>query len=181
MSKIPLLIGVALVCLISGENLGQEGSAKSVLLEVVRTSWDVDRDETLVYLRVYSDGFAEAHPIRKVDFRNITFAKKQLSRDEFEALHTLLTDPGTSGLQPKYSRDWGNKDFGSKYHITIFRSSENQVVELTNFQPFLARKQGKPYPSQVEKIGCFVWKLRAEVSDEPLEKDWLGGCKKLGY
>jgi len=50
-----------------------------------------------------------------------------------------------------------------------------------NFDPFLARKQGKPYPKQLEKLGCSIWKLRAEVSAEPLEKDWLKGCSELGY
>ena len=29
-----------------------------VLLEVIRSSWDADRRETLIYLRIYSDGFA---------------------------------------------------------------------------------------------------------------------------
>jgi len=47
------------------------GQRRTILLEVVRNSWDVERSESLVYLRVYSDGFAEAHPMRRVDFRDI--------------------------------------------------------------------------------------------------------------
>lgn len=159
---------------------GQENPPRTVLLEVVRNSWDAQRNETLVYLRVYSDGLAEAHPMKKVDFRNVEFNKRQLSSGELAALSKLLTDPETMQLLPKYSSYWGNKDFGYKYEITISNSFRKQL-ELVNFQPFLARKEGKPYPRQLEKLGCSVWKLRAEVSGEPLEKDWLKGCSELGY
>jgi hypothetical protein len=159
----------------------QQSSPKTVLLEVLRTSWGAERTETLVYLRVYSDGFAEAHPMLKVDFRNLEPAKKQLPGKELEALKGLLTDPATKQLRSEYAGYWGNKDFGSKYEITISDSSQEQQIALLNFQPFLARKEGKPYPQQVEKLGCSIWKLRTEVSGEPLEKDWLAGCTKLGY
>jgi hypothetical protein len=159
---------------------GQQNPKRTVLFEVVRNSWDAQRQETLVYLRVYSDGFAEAHSMKKIDLRHVEFEKKQLSGDELAALSSLLADPDTAQLLPKYSSYWGNKDFGYKYEITISNSSRKQL-ELVNFQPFLARKEGKPYPKQLEKLGCSVWKLRAEVSSEPLEKDWLKGCSELGY
>ncbi len=158
----------------------KHGPSRTVLLEVVRSSWDVQRDETLVYLRVYSDGFAEGHPMRKVDFRNIQLQTKQLSNEEFEALRSILADPATAQLQPEYSRSWGNKDFGYNYMIAITGPPQKQI-KLVNYQPFLARKEGKAYPSQLERLGCSVWKLRAEVSGEPLEKDWLKGCAELGY
>lgn len=151
-----------------------------MLLEVVRNSWSVERDETLVYLRVYSDGLAEAHPMKKVDFRDIKLERKQLLGNELGALRALLADPATAQLQPKYSRYWGGKDFGFKYDVTS-KSPKKQVIKLVNFQPFLARKEGKPYPKQVETLGCTIWRLRAEVSGEPLEKDWLIGCAELGY
>jgi len=159
----------------------QQSSPRTVLLEVLRNSWDAQRNETLVYLRVYSDGFAEAHPMWKVDFRNLELAKKQLQGNELAALKSLLTDPATKQLKPEYAGYWGNKDFGFKYDITISDSSQEQHIALLNFQPFLARKEGKPYPQQVEKLGCSIWKLRTEVSGEPLEKDWLSGCAKLGH
>jgi len=70
---------VSLACaLVFAQEPAQQSSPRTVLLEVIRTSWDAQRNETLVYLRVYSDGFAEAHPMWKVDFRNIEFEKKQL-------------------------------------------------------------------------------------------------------
>jgi hypothetical protein len=154
--------------------------ARTVLLDVVRSSWDAERNETLVYLRVYSDGFAEVHPMRNVDFRDVRFITKQLSLDELGALKHLLSEPATMQLQPEYSRNWGNTDFGYKYAVTISGRSQKQV-ELVNFQPFLARKEGKPYPEQLERLGCSIWKLRAEVSGERLEKNWLQGCVELGY
>jgi hypothetical protein len=152
-----------------------------ILFEVVHNSWDVERDETLVYLRVYSNGFAEAHPMRKVDFRNIDLKHKQLSSEELTSLRNLLTDSATTTLEPKYSRNWGNKDFGYKFDITFSKNAEKKHLEFENFQPFLARKRGKPYPKQLEKLGCSIWKLRLEVTGEPLEKDWLRGCAELGY
>jgi hypothetical protein len=159
----------------------QQSSPKTVLLEVLRKSWDAQRNETLVYLRVYSDGLAEAHPMLKVDFRNLDLAKKHLAANEFESLKGLLADPATKQLKPEYAGYWGNKDFGFEYDITSSDLSQEQHIVLLNFQPFLARTKGKPYPQQVEKLGCLIWKLRTEVSGEPLEKDWLAGCTKLGY
>lgn len=155
-------------------------SERAPLLEVVRMSWTVERDETLLYLRVYSDGFAEADPMKQVDFRHLKLKEKQLSSDELAALTRFLADPETAHLLPEYSSFWGNKDFGYKYEITISDPSRKQI-QLVNFQPFLARKEGKPYPKQLERLGCFMWKLRVEVSGEPLEKDWLKGCAELGY
>jgi hypothetical protein len=130
---------------------------------------------------VYADGLAEVHPMKTVDFRNIGFKRKQLSRVEYADLKSLLTDLATEQLKPQYAAYWGNKDFGYKYDVTIFGPGREQSIDLENFQPFLAREKGKPYPEQVEKLGCAIWKLRAEVSNEPLEKDWLAGCTKLGY
>jgi len=119
--------------------------------------------------------------MKNVDFRHIEFKKKQLPKGELAALLGLLSDPGTLQLKPEYVRYWGNKDFGYKYEITISASSQKRAIELVNFQPFAARKKGKPYPKQLEKLGCRIWKLRAEVSGEPLEKNWLSGCAEFGY
>jgi hypothetical protein len=177
-----IVIMVSSACLVAfAQESTQQSPPRTVLLEVVRNSSDAQRNETLVYLRVYSDGFAEAHPMKNVDFRNVEFEKKQLSDNELAALRNLLNDPATGKLQPEYSRYWGNKDFGYKYDITIFGTSQEQHVALVNFQPFMALKEGKPYPQQVEKLSCLVWRLRREVSGEPLEKDWIAGCGKLGY
>lgn len=176
---------ISLIVLTSGllaaaRTVPKASSERTPLLEVVRMSWSVERDETLLYLRVYSDGFAEADPMKQVDFRDLKLKKKQLSSEELAALSSLLADTGTAQLLPEYSSFWGNKDFGYTYEITISGPSQKQL-KLVNFQPFLARKEGKPYPKQLEKLGCAVWKLRTEVSGEPLEKDWLKGCAELGY
>ncbi|HKV04949.1 MAG TPA: hypothetical protein VJO53_07570 [Candidatus Acidoferrales bacterium] len=176
---------LALIVLTSAFLVGAKTVPKAVaertpLLEVVRMSWTVERDETLLYLRVYSDGFAEADPMKQVDFRHLKLKERWLSSDELAWLTSLLADPETAKLLPEYSSSWGNKDFGYKYEITISVPSRKQL-QLVDFQPFLARKKGKPYPKQLEKLGCSVWKLRAEVSGEPLEKDWLKGCAELGY
>jgi hypothetical protein len=65
----------ALFMAISVPNLAvSQDSEKTQLLEVVVTTHDVSRTETLIYLRVFSDGLAEAHPTRRVDFRNCSQA-----------------------------------------------------------------------------------------------------------
>jgi hypothetical protein len=166
--------------LFSVQGASSQDSGRTLLLEVLRTSWDVGRDETLIYLRVYSDGFAEVHSMRKVDFRSIQFLSKQLPNDELSSLKKLLSDPAIDQLEPEYSRYWGNRDFGYKYDVAISNRSVKHI-QLENFQPFLARQKGKPYPKELEKLGCAIWKLRAEVSDEPLEHNWLKGCAGLGY
>jgi len=181
--QMPLSILVVVISIfptLALQSLPETASKKQILLDVIRQSSDIEREETLVYLRVYTDGLAEAHPMRKVDFRNLEMKRKQLPKAEFEVLSRLLSEPATSQLLPAYSRFWGNKDFGSKLQITISNRTQ-QKLELINFQPFLARKTGQPYPQQVEKVGCEIWKLRYEVSEERLEKDWLKGCSQLGY
>jgi hypothetical protein len=159
----------------------QPKPAHPILLEVIRKSWNVERNETLVYLRVYSDGLAEAHATRAVDFRNIVLRNKEISASELEDVRTLLIDPSTGALAKRYERYWGNKDFGYEYRVSNLASGKKQIIELENFQPFAARKQNKSYPPQLEKLGCLIWKIRAEVTGEPLEKDWLRGCVDLGY
>jgi hypothetical protein len=52
---------------------------------------------------------------------------------------------------------------------------------LENFQPFLARTKKKPYPAELERLGCLVWKLRTKVTGEPLERNYVAGCRGLGY
>jgi hypothetical protein len=175
-------VGIAVLgcMLLTVQGSPSQNPARTVLVEVLRNSWDVERDETLVYVRVYSDGFAEAHSMRKIDFRNIQFLSKQLPSEELASLTKLLSEPATGELAPEYSRYWGNKDFGYKYDIAISNAPAKHI-ELENFQPFLARQKGKPYPKQLEKLGCAIWKLRAEVSGEPLEHNWLKGCAELGY
>jgi len=159
----------------------QPKTAHTVLLEVIRKSWNVERKETLVYLRVYSDGLAEAHPMREVDFRSIVLRSKHISASELEDSRKLLIDPASGALAKRYERDWGNKDFGYELRVSNLALEKEQVMELENFQPFAARTQNKPYPPQLEKLGCMIWRIRAEITSEPLEKDWLRGCADLGY
>jgi hypothetical protein len=176
---------LGITCLVSvatfAQGVSSHNSSRKLLLDVVRKSWSVERKEALVYLRVYTDGTAESHPMRKVDFRNIQLLKKQVPQLELTSLRDLLDDPATVRLAKKYDSYWGNKDFGYEYDITIPRSGENQLLVLVNFQPFLARKEDKPYPKQLERLSCFIWRLRSQVLKEPLEKNWLQGCSELGY
>ena len=158
-----------------------QDSGKTQLLEVVATTYDVSRTETLVYLRVFSDGSAEAHPTRKIDFRNIALRRAQLSTPEMTSLGDLLSPARTEKWDEKYERTWGNKDFGQTWEITIGHDNYKRAITLLNFQPFLARDKKKPYPADIEHLGCTIWELRTKVTNEPLDRDYVTGCKKLGY
>ena len=159
-------------------------SQRTPLLEVILTTYDTDRTETLVYLRVFSNGSAEAHPMREIDFRTLALRKAQLSSNDLSTLRELLGSSKVQQLDPEYNRYWGNKDFGHTWQMMIAQGDNKKSIVLENFEPFLARTKKKPYPVEIEQLGCRVWELRTKVTGEPLERNYLGGkggCRELGY
>lgn len=156
-------------------------SQRTLLLEVILATYDVSRTETLVYVRVFSDGSAEAHPMREVDFRTLALKTASIPPNELATLTEFLNSSKVQRLDTKYERYWGNIDFGQTWQITIAQGGSQKSIVLENFQPFLARTKGKPYPAELERLGCLVWKLRTTVTGEPLERNYLSGCRKLGY
>jgi hypothetical protein len=162
--------------------VASQESQRTLLLEVILTTSEIDRTETLVYLRVFSDGSAEAHPMREVDFRTLALRKAQISPSELGMLREFLRSSKVQHLDPEYNRYWGSvEDFGQTWQITIAGSDDKKSIVLHNFQPFYARVKKKPYPAEVEKLGCIIWELRTKVTGEPLERNYVAGCRKLGY
>jgi len=153
----------------------------TLLLEVILTTYDVTRTETLVYLRVFSNGSAEAHPMREVDFRTLTLKTTSIPPSGVATLSEFLSSSTVQHLGTKYDRSWGNVDFGQTWKITIAQGGSQKSIILENFQPFLARTKKKPYPAELERLGCLVWKLRTKVTGESLERDYVAGCRELGY
>jgi len=156
-------------------------SQRTLLLEVILTTYDVIRTETLVYFRVFSNGSAEAHSMREVDFRTLALKTASISLGELATLNEFLSSSKVQHLDPKYERYWGNKDFGQTWQVTILQADSQKSIALENFQPFLARTKKKPYPAELERLGCFVWELRTKVTGEPLERNYVAGCRELGY
>jgi len=156
-------------------------SSRTLLLEAIATTSDIERTETLVYLRVYSDGFAEAHPTHEVDFRTLTLKQAQLPATELARLQELLASPKMRALNDEYERNWGAVDFSTKLVITVRQEQNRKAITLINFQPFLARRKKQPYPVEIEKFGCIIWELRKNVFKEPPDKDYVRGCKEWGY
>jgi hypothetical protein len=96
----------------------------------------------------------------------------------------LLGSPKVQQLDPEYKRYWGNKDFEHTWQMMIAQGENKKSIVLENFEPFLACTKKKPYPVEIEKLGCRVWELRTKVTGEPLERNYLGGtggCRELGY
>ena len=181
MKKRALLCSLLLLSLTFPGLVEPQESQRNLLLEVVLTTYDVSRTETLVYLRVFSDGSAEAHPMREVDFRKLALKTASIPPNELATLGQFLGSSKVQHLDGKYERYWGNKDFGQTWQITISQGDSQKSMVLENFQPFLARVKKKPYPADLEKLGCLVWTLRTKVTGEPLEQNYVAGCRKLGY
>ncbi len=180
--KKPLLLSFLFLLSLSFPRLvNPQESQRTPLLEVILTTYDVSRTETLVYLRVFSNGSAEAHPMREVDFRALALKTASIPPSELATLSQFLGSSNVQHLDAKYERYWGNIDFGQTWQITIAQGSSQKSMILENFQPFLARTKKKPYPAELERLGCLVWKLRTKVTGEPLERNYVSGCQKLGY
>jgi hypothetical protein len=173
---------LAFLLFLSVPRLAQsQESHRNLLIEVILTTYDNSRTETLVYLRIFSDGFAEAHPMYEVDFRTLALKQAQVPFPELIKLRDLLRPSEVRALDEKYERNWGNIDFGSQWEITIGQGQDAKKILLTNFQPFMARKRKQPYPAEIEKLGCMIWELRRNVFNEPLDKDYVRGCQSWGY
>jgi hypothetical protein len=130
---------------------------------------------------VYSDGFAEAHPTHEVDFRTLALKQAQIPAPEMVRLRGLLSSPRFRTLHDEYNRNWGAPDFSTKLSIAANQEQSRKAITLVNFQPFLARSKKQPYPPELEKLGCIIWELRADVFREPLDKDYVSGCREWGY
>jgi hypothetical protein len=174
----PVLIVVALLNSAVGA-LCQEHHGGAVL-EVVQTTKDIHRTETMVYLRIYADGLGEAHSDRMVDFRNIDLKKKNLLPEKLDGLRQLLNADDTQKLNERYERFWGARDFTTEWRVTMVAKGKTREMDLVNFQPFLAREKRQSYPTQLEKLGCSIWRLRVEVTGEPLDRNYVDWCQKLG-
>jgi hypothetical protein len=155
--------------------------SRTLLLDAIATTFDIHRTETLVYLRVYSDGSAEAHPTHEVDFRSLALKQAQIPTPEMARLRELLSSPKIRALDDEYGRNWGAVDFSTKLVITVGQEQNRKTITLVNFQPFLARRKKQPYPAEIEKLGCIIWELRTNVFKEPPDKDYVRGCQEWGY
>jgi hypothetical protein len=154
---------------------------RTLLLDVITTTSDIYRTETLVYLRVYSDGSAEAHPTHEVDFRSLALKQAQIPAPEMARLRELLSSSKIRALNDEYDRNWGAVDFFTKMEITVTQEQTHKTITLVNFQPFLARRKKQAYPTEIEKLGCIIWELRRNVFKEPPDKDYVRGCQEWGY
>jgi len=119
--------------------------------------------------------------MHEVDFRTLTLKQGQVPVSDLARLRELLRPSKTQGLNAKYERGWGAIDFATKLEITIGQGENTKTITLVNFQPFLARRKKQPYPVEIEKLGCMIWELRRNVFNEPLDKDYVRGCREWGY
>jgi hypothetical protein len=180
LNRLWCVVASALFVALSAPVEAQQPS-RTLLLDAIATTSDIHRTETLVYLRVYSDGSAEAHPTHEVDFRNLALKQAQIPAPQMARLRGLLSSPKIRALNDEYDRNWGAVDFSTKLVITVSQEQNRKTITLVNFQPFLARHKKQPYPAEIEKLGCIIWELRTNVFKEPPDKDYVSGCREWGY
>jgi hypothetical protein len=111
----------------------------------------------------------------------LVLKQAQIPSLEMVKLREFLSPSRTRTWDSTYERYWGNKDYGDEWVITVGQGTEKKEVTLVNFRPYLAREKKKPYPTDIEKLGCTIWELRASVLGEHLERNYVEVCKDWGY
>ena len=112
--------------------------SRTLLLDAIATTSDIHRTETLVYLRVYSDGSAEAHPTHEVHFSTLALKQAQTPASEMARLRELLSSTEIRALNDEYDRNWEAVDFSTKLVITTsqerrdFFSSASTIFSIFN-------------------------------------------------
>jgi hypothetical protein len=111
--------------------------SRTLLLDAIATTSDIHRPETLVYLRVYSDGSVEAHPTHEVDFRTLALKQAQIPAPEMARLRELLSSTEIRALNDEYDRNWEAVDFSTKLVTTSqerrdFFSSASTIFSIFN-------------------------------------------------
>jgi hypothetical protein len=151
MKRLCVLLSLLLFLTLPRQAEPQE-TGRNLLLDVILTTCDIHRTETLVYLRVFSDGFAEAHPMHELDFRTLALKQAQIPASDWARLRELLNPSKTHSLDNEYERHWGAVDFSRELEITIGQGQDRKTITLVNFQPFLARSKKHPHPAEIEKL-----------------------------
>jgi hypothetical protein len=83
--------------------------SRNVEIEVLRTTYDISRTETLIYLRVFSAGLAEGHSTVKVDRRELALKQSQVPPNDLAKLEGTLKPSNSKNLESKYERYWGKQ------------------------------------------------------------------------
>jgi hypothetical protein len=145
---------------------------RKLLLEVIQDTSSITGSVRLVYLRAFSDGTAECHPSRNVDYSNLALTRQRVPPREFERLEKLLTTTEVRQLDSEYPGIGRAIDYFVVWTITIPRQKETQRIVVVNFQPEYAERMKKPYPRALVKLECLIRGLRPVVSGEtPLFED----------
>ena len=118
--------------------------------------------------------------MREVDFRTLALKKAQISSTDLVKLREVLRPSNTQGLDSKYERYWGNKDFGDEWQITIGQGNGKKTIVLQNFQLFLARAKKKPYPAEVEKTRLHHLGIMDEGNGRTTRKKLRCGLPRIG-
>jgi hypothetical protein len=165
----------------------QPTAPRKLMIEVVLDSRGIgDYRETLLYLRVYSDGTAQYQPPREVTtqgrLQERQLAYTRVSTSKLGMLEGALGQPELTELAPLYEHTLLTVDFTRILEITIPRDNGGQQIRIVNFNsPFpFARKDDEPYPKAVGELVCVILSLRDGVSGDQNLKYWGGDyCKQF--
>ena len=138
------------------------GPSSKVILEVINRHFTVGKKIPSVYLRVFSDGFAECHTEKYWDEPD-TVKKKALSHEDFEQLKALLGQPELLSVNPRDELVAPVIDSWMEWTIKVPHGGTVQQIEVANLDPVAAKERKEPYPEVLVKLGCSIWRIRSDV------------------
>lgn len=141
----------------------QPNRHRRLVLEVIDRRFAFGQTSRSVYLRVYSDGFAECHRMEYWDKREKATKKEMLGSTELQSLQAVLYNPELFGMEKVHVFGSQALDFSDEWDIRVSRDRSVQRINVFNFSPESARKRNWPYPPALVKLGCSIWKLRHDV------------------
>lgn len=156
------------------QSAGPAASSKAlegIILDVPATQYAIGLDWDYAYVRVFSDGHAEAQtftlksPFEKPQLTTVTTT---LSRERFAAVEHLLDDSEVMDLDSRYPQRISKVvlDFFTVWHIRLRHRGSEQQLEVVEFAPVAAKQRGQPYPNALVKLGCVIAMTRAETIGE---------------
>jgi hypothetical protein len=143
-----------------------------IILDVVATQYEFGPDWNYQYVRVFSDGRAEAQTFQResvLEKPRLTTVQATLSHERLAAVEHLIDDAEVMHLDSRYPQRVGDiLDVFTVWHIKLQHSRTEQRLDVVEFAPDEAKRRNHPYPTALLKLGCTVAIVRAATISKPV-------------
>jgi hypothetical protein len=174
--KTPFLLLFALAAALLSAAIAKSNSYGELILEVATTHFTLGRQIPSVYLRVYSDGWAECHTVRFTGHEKEKVKRTKLARREQQTLEAALHDPellrlnnqkyGPMGMVIDSWMEWDIKvpaGAQAAHQLGVTVDNFDLDIEAFDIATEAERKRTQSFPPALLKLGCLIWKVRNEV------------------